>query len=189
MGAWRIVLFAAAIAFADRLAAGEEPAGIARTPARPPAGDSANESEDAVKLQAERRRAAISSITQLGNPRFEIREEATKKLEQAGIEAVGPLLTAAAGDNLEVTCRAIRALGAIFDSDDEALFDAAEVALEQLAESSNRSAAQRALTILAPQDLHGTPGSDSRRYRRWKKAIVRIRALGRIVKQLEASGA
>jgi len=174
-----------ALALASLAVADDKPAGAVQPATAEPSADSA----DPAKLQADRRRAAVSAIAQLGNSRFEIREEATKKLEQSGIEAIGPLLAAAAGDNLEVTCRAIRALGAIFDSEDEATFDAAEVALEQLAESSNRSAAQRAQTILAPQDIQGIAGSDGRRYRRWKRAIVRIRALGGIVKQMEPAGA
>src|SRR5262245_56753976 len=44
-------------------------------------------------------------VARLGDPQFTLREEAAKKLEQAGIDAVAPLEAAAAGENLEVTCR------------------------------------------------------------------------------------
>src|SRR5579871_1674039 len=119
MAVWRGLLIAATVAVAD--GAAEERGGTAQQAVEQPA-----IAEDAGKLKEERRRAAAALIAQLGSPRFEAREEATKRLEQAGIEAVGPLLAAASGDSLEVTCRAIRALGAIFDSEDDATFDAVE---------------------------------------------------------------
>jgi hypothetical protein len=183
MVVWRGLLIAAAIAAADVTA--EDKAGGG---APPVADEQPTDAGDAARLKDERRRAVAASIAQLGSPRFEVREEATRKLEQAGIEAVGPLLAAASGDSLEVTCRAIRALSAIFDSEDDATFDAAEAALDQLAESPNRSAAQRAQIILAPQDLNGS-GFDERRYRRWKRAVIRIRELGGIVKPMNPADA
>jgi hypothetical protein len=179
---WRVALVAVVIVAGELAAAGDEPAR-----AEQPAAEQSAISEDAAKVEAERRRAMAALIAQLGSPRFEIREEATRKLEQSGIDAVEPLLAAAGGDSLEVTCRSIRVLGVIFDSEDDATFDAAEQALEQLAESSNRSAAQRALQVLSPLDLQGQ-SVDHRRYRRWKRALIRIRALGGIVKQVDAGG-
>src|SRR5262249_30382766 len=122
------------------------------------------------------------------SPRYNVREEATTKLEQLGIDAIGPLLAAASGENLEVISRAVRALAVIYDSEDEATFDAAELALEQLAESSNRSAAQRAAVVLAPQDALWTPETDKRRFRRWKRAITRIRELGGEIRRLDQNG-
>src|ERR1700693_3802479 len=109
MVGWRGLLVAAALVTAERATADDKPAGGA--PAA--AGEQPADAGDASKLTDERRRAAAALIGQLGSPRFEVREEATKKLEQSGIDAVGPLLAAAGGDNLEVTCRAIRALGVI----------------------------------------------------------------------------
>lgn len=114
---------------------------------------------------------ALASIPRLGDPRFEVREEATRALEQGGIAAIGPLREAAAGENLEITCRAIRSLASIFDTSDDATFDAAEEALEQLEASANRSAARRAAVALASQPV-----------RRWKRAVVRFNLLGGGVK-------
>jgi hypothetical protein len=106
-------------------------------------------------------------VARLGDPQFTLREEAAKKLEQAGIDAIAPLEAAAAGDNLEVTCRAVRVLSRIFQSQDEGTFDGVEAALERLEESSNRSAARRASDALVLQSA-----------RRWKRAAARIHELG-----------
>ncbi len=162
-------------AVADEPAGGEVP--IAVEPPRDPA-----------SVRAERRQSAAALIPQLASLRYDVREQATKKLAALGIDAIEPLVAAAAGENLEVTCRAVRALGAIYESDEDATFDAAEAALEQLAESPNRSAAQRAAAVLSPQELFWTPDADKRRLRRWKRAIVRIQELGGIVKSVDANG-
>ena len=73
----------------------------------------------------------LAAIAGLGDAHFEAREAAMRQLSKWGTAAVDPLAQAAAGDNLEVTWRAIRALGRILDTDDEAQFDAAEAALER----------------------------------------------------------
>ena len=121
---------------------------------------------------------APASIFLLGDPRFEIREQATRALELAGIAAVAPLCEAAAGENLEITCRAIKSLSAILDTNDDATFDAAELALEQLEASTNRSAARRAVVALASQPV-----------RRWKRAVVRLHLLGGGVKSMNRADA
>jgi hypothetical protein len=166
-------------------------AGLPAIGGGPPGGEDApaevESPRDPASMRAERRQAAASLILQLASLRYEIREEATKKLEKLGIDAVEPLFAAAAGENLEVTCRAIRALAAIYDSEDDAAFDAAEIALEQLAESPNRSAAQRAAAVLSPQELFWTLDADKRRIRRWKRAIARIRELGGIVNAVDSA--
>ncbi|MGE5192989.1 MAG: PDZ domain-containing protein [Deltaproteobacteria bacterium] len=158
---------------------------IGDEPAHGDAAAAVGRSRDPASVRAERRQAAGALVLQLASLRYEIREEATKKIEQLGIDAIEPLLAAAAGENLEVTCRAIRALGAIYESEDDATYDAAEAALEQLADSPNRSAAQRAAAVLSPQELFLTPEADKRRLRRWKRAIVRIRELGGIVNAVD----
>lgn len=163
----RLLLVAVSIVSVDLARAGEDPPRGGQTIAvERPAGPSAT--------QAERRRAAAELIAQLGSPRFDVREEATKKLEQFGAEAVAPLLVAAGGESLEVTCRALRVLGTISASADIETFDAIEAGLEKLSASTNQSAARRALTLL---------GSHS--HRRWKMAIVRIRDLGGIVRRMD----
>jgi hypothetical protein len=156
------------------LSAAEQPQHAGQPAASRQAGESAS-------VRTERRQMAAGLAARLGSPQFEVREEATRKLEALGADAIEPLLAAAGGENLEVTCRAIRALAAIYESDDDEIFDAAEAALEKLADSSNRSAAQRAAEVLAPQDVSWEQGLTSRGSRRWKRAIVRIRALGGIV--------
>ncbi len=151
---------------------------------QPPRTDSPTASRqggEPASVRTERRQMAAALAARLGSPQFEAREEATRKLPALGADAIEPLLAAAGGENLEVTCRAIRALAAIYESDDDEIFDAAEAALEKLAESPNRSAAQRAAEVLAPQDLAWEQGLASRGARRWKRAVVRIRALGGIV--------
>jgi len=159
--------------------------------AEPPAGEAPNADHpprDPASIRAERRQTAANLASRLGNPRYEVREEATRKLGQLGVDAIEPLLAAAGSENLEVVARAVRALTAIYDSEDDATFDAAEVALEQLTESSNRSAAQRAAMALSPQDALWTPETDPRRLRRWRRAIVRIRELGGVVRRVDPNG-
>ncbi|MBS0261001.1 MAG: hypothetical protein JSS02_03520, partial [Planctomycetes bacterium] len=121
-----------------------------------------------------------AAIGRLGSPQYEIREEASRLLKRAGAEAIEPLARAAAGENLEVVWRAIRLLERQLDSDDEAAFDAAELALEKLEVSSNRSAARRAAASLETQ-----PG------RRWKRALARFEAAGGwgVWRKIEDSGA
>jgi len=131
---------------------------------------------------------AEALAAQLGSPRYELREAATKRLAQLGADAIEPLLAAAAGENLEVTARAIRAIRGIYESEDDTTFDAAEAALEHLADSPNRSAAQRAAAILAPPEQFSTPETERLRLRRWKRAIARIRDLGGIVEALDPNG-
>ena len=126
---------------------------------------------DFTNVRLAEHKPAPASILLLSDPRFEIREAATRALEQAGIAAVAPLREAAAGENLEITCRAIKSLSAILDTNDDATFDAAELALEQLEASTNRSAARRAVVALASQPV-----------RRWKRAVVRLNLLGGGVK-------
>jgi hypothetical protein len=147
--------------------------------ADPPA--ASRQAGESASVRTERRQMAAALVARLGSPQFEVREEATRKLQALGADAIEPMLAAAGGENLEVTCRAIRALAAIYESDDDEIFDAAEAALEKLAESPNRSAAQRAAEVLAPQDVAWEQGLTSRGARRWKRAVVRIRALGGIV--------
>lgn len=120
----------------------------------------------------------LAAISRLGDPRFEIREQATTALEQAGIVAIAPLRDAAAGDNLEITCRAIKSLSTILDTNDDAAFDTAEAALEQLESSANPSASRRAALAL-----------DSQPARRWKRAVARLNLLGGGVKGMERTDA
>ena len=154
------------------LAVGAAAAAHAAEDNPPPAGQAASPERNAL-TQPEIR----TLISQLGDPEYSVREQATKKLEQAGIDAVGPLAAAAAGENLEVICRAVRALARILESKDDATFDAVEQALERLEESSHRPAARRAAEALLLQSA-----------RRWKRAVARIHELGGELKWTDREG-
>jgi hypothetical protein len=112
-------------------------------------------------------------IAALASDQFDTREAATRRLGQAGLPAVALLSEAAQGPSLEVTCRAIRALEAIADQGDVPTFEAAQSALEQLAESKSRSVVRRATVAL-----------ESLGAIRRKHAIARIIELGGIIKPL-----
>jgi hypothetical protein len=170
MPARPLLIFVLGLILAGPAIGGDEPA-----PDAPPASESPR---DPGSARTDRRQMSAALVPQLGNPRYAVREEATRKLSQMGSDAIESLLVAARSENLEVISRAVRALGTIYEAEDDATFDAAELALEQLAESSNRSAAQRALAILSPPEPAWPPDTDRRRFRRWKRAIERIRELG-----------
>jgi hypothetical protein len=181
MGARPLWLLAVWSVLMGLAVAGEDPAVGARPAAAEPPRDPA-------LVRVERRQMAASLVSQLGHPRYEVREAATKNLEGLGIDAVEPLLAAAGGDNLEAIGRALRVLRVIYEAGDDTAFDAAETALEQLAESSNRSAAQRAAAILvAPNQFLG-PDSERLQMRRWRRAITRLRELGGLVEATDPNG-
>src|SRR5260370_2231541 len=57
---------------------------LAAARAEPPAGEAPNTDappRDPASIRAERRQLATALASRLGNPRYEVREEATKKLE------------------------------------------------------------------------------------------------------------
>ena len=106
-----------------------------------------------------------AAVKQLGNADFATREAATQRLSRAGKLAIEPLAAAALGENLEVTCRAVQALARILETDDVAIFDAAEQALEKLQDSKSRTASRRAKEVLQTCVV-----------RRWKRAKARFEA-------------
>ncbi|HLJ11499.1 MAG TPA: PDZ domain-containing protein, partial [Planctomycetaceae bacterium] len=65
-------------------------------------------------------------------------------------------------------------------------FDAVELALEQLEQSTNRAASRRAWAMLESGDFPPSQEHKKGRDRRWKRAILRLRAQGAIVKQAES---
>jgi len=164
MAAIRFLMLLAILSAIGPARGGDEPAQGANAAATTAPGKSDPGRPD--KLESPR-----ALVAQLGDPRFEIREEATRKLELAGLDAVAPLLEAATSEHLEITCRAIRALGAMLDRTDDAAFDASELALEKLEASGNRSAARRAAAALA---MHSV--------RRWNRGMARFKSLGGWIK-------
>lgn len=111
-------------------------------------------------------------IAELDSDSFQARETATKQLVAAGVPAVPKLATAAEGDNLEVTIRALRILHNIFKTDDGATFVTVENVLERLAASKNRSVARRAAYVLA---AHGED--------RHQRAIAALKKLDAIIEE------
>jgi hypothetical protein len=106
-------------------------------------------------------------IGQLNSERFLDREVATEKLIAAGGDVIGPVLTAAAESNLEVTTRVVYILQELALSGDAAVSDAAHAALEKVAEPRLTSAARRARATLLRLDLV-----------RQERAIQELRRLG-----------
>jgi hypothetical protein len=147
----------------------------AADPASPPqdraADDSVTASAAAVPPAAPSIEELRHWIAALASDEFDTRESATRDLGHSGQSAVPFLSEAAQGPSLEVTCRAIRALESIADHGNEAAFEAAQAALEQLSESKSRSVVRRASVAL--QSLGPI---------RRKHAIARIIELGGIVK-------
>jgi hypothetical protein len=96
--------------------------------------------------------AAIAEwVTQLGSAQFAEREAASRRLAEAGIDAVGPLAEAAAGGDLEVSSRAVEILGGLLASDDADLASAAEKAVESLVDGPDGASRKLARAAL---DFH-----------------------------------
>jgi hypothetical protein len=106
-------------------------------------------------------------VGQLNSERFLDREVATEKLIAAGGDAVGPVLAATAENTLEVTTRAVYILQELALSGNAAVSDAAQAALEKVAEPRLTSAARRARATLVRLDLI-----------RQERAVQELRRLG-----------
>lgn len=103
----------------------------------------------AVAQRAPRASAELTRIVaRLGDTSYAVRKSATRALIAAGGEAVTPLVEAAAGDNLEITTRAMRILQTIYGNADEATVDRIDDAVEQLRESPHKHAALRAQRVM-----------------------------------------
>jgi hypothetical protein len=108
-------------------------------------------------------------VAALDHDSFAEREAATRRLIQAGREAVAPVTEAGLRENLEVTTRATQILVELYKSGDAATADAAELGLEQLLASGQPTATRRAAVAF---DLQGacprsifTSGSSLRSWR------------------------
>jgi len=106
-------------------------------------------------------------VSELGNPQFEVREQATQFLGQAGVLAIKPLQGATLDKHLEVSVRAVRALRLIYESAEDDAFEGAEAALEEVSNSRNLALARRAVQALTIRD-----------HDRQRRAILRIQQLG-----------
>lgn len=88
-------------------------------------------------------------VGQLDSDDYVTRQQATRKLAEAGPEAVPALKKAAAGDSLEASIRAIQVLSEIYATEDPETVDAAEDVLDELSASEATSVADRAAAALA----------------------------------------
>ncbi|MCH8048447.1 MAG: hypothetical protein IID44_32545 [Planctomycetes bacterium] len=87
-------------------------------------------------------------IEQLEHEKFKIREEATKKLIEAGPRAIGSATRAAIKGRPETSGRAMTVLITIFESGQPSSFLPARKALLEVAESKQRAVAQQARGVL-----------------------------------------
>lgn len=106
-------------------------------------------------------------VAQLDSGEFAVRQQASRKLRDAGLPAVKPLVAAADGRQSEVTRRAVDVLDALCESDDDQVVEAAKGALQHLVHSPHRLPAHRASVVLRAQRL-----------RQQRAALVEIQRLG-----------
>jgi len=112
-------------------------------------------------------------VRQLGARDYRQREQATERLIGIGAPAVPELEQAAHAGPLETTTRAIAILETLYLTGDDETSDAAEDALERLADSERQEAAARAAEVLL----------SNQRFRE-RRALQRIVELGGVVKDV-----
>lgn len=100
---------------------------------------------------------ATALIRQLDASEFSERQEASRKLSEAGRTVFPDVEKAAEAGTREVATRAVEILRTHFQGGDEATKQAAKASLERLAASGNSSAAQRAAEALNPQPEQTLP--------------------------------
>ena len=88
-------------------------------------------------------------VGQLGSDDYGVREEATVHLIRAGRPAIEAIVTAALGNDLEVSCRSIAVLQTLLASNDIATQDDAADALSRLADAPAGSSADLAADALS----------------------------------------
>lgn len=102
----------------------------------------------AARAQAPDAAQVASWIDQLGADDYFAREQATEALVTAGEPAVGALVEAAQGSDLELTARAVSILGRLANSTEATTSDTAEKALETLTGVKESLVSGRAKTAL-----------------------------------------
>lgn len=88
-------------------------------------------------------------IRELEHPDYVVRKEATQALAKAGAEALEPLKGALGSGSLELRLRVVDLLGRIYSQGEDATFEAAELALEQVRSDAGGSLAALAEQVLA----------------------------------------
>lgn len=106
-------------------------------------------------------------VKQLDADEFWVREDASKRLFQAGLPAVKSLTEAARSEKLEMSTRAIGVLARLLDTNDPQLEAAAENALEEIAGNRVTTASARAESAL-----------DGYRGTRQERALAKLKQLG-----------
>ena len=97
-------------------------------------------------------------VEQLDAPEFSQRQEASRRLTEAGRPAFKEIEQAAQSGTREAAIRAIEILKNHFSGGDEQSREAAKAALQRLAKSDNPAAAQRAnLALNPPAEAQGIP--------------------------------
>jgi hypothetical protein len=115
-------------------------------------------------------------IADLDSDEYAARKKATRALIQSGNKAVTQLTTAAEDGSLEVRIRVIRILRELYTgAQEDTTIDAAELALETLAESDSRPLSARANRVL-----------NSNYERRKQRALAQIKRLGGGINYLDA---
>ncbi len=109
------------------------------------------------------------AIEDLSHEDFAVRTAATESLKKVGRPAIAPLTTAALGDDLETTNRALQILASFYRLEDEAALDELDTSLERLADSDRPSAARRAAAAIRRQAV----GRD----RRAVKKLLELKAI------------
>lgn len=129
-----------------------------------------------LRVRLEAAPAMADLIADLDSDQYAVRKKATRALIEAGAPAVSPLTAAAADGTLEVQIRVVRVLQELYTaSESDETIDAAEVALEALADSSNRGLAARADRVL-----------NENYERRERRALTQIKRLGGVINYSEA---
>lgn len=133
---------AATAVLACALTLGASPSrGQPRQPKTPPSQSSQSQAQPQQPLDA---KEVALLVRQLGSPEYRLRELATKRLGEGGLEGVAPVAAAADGGELEVAIRSIAVLQQLAISEDAQTADAASAALRELRRSGNRSVSWRA---------------------------------------------
>ena len=96
-------------------------------------------------------------VEQLDAPGFAERQEASRKLSEAGKAVFPEIEKAAETGSREVASRAVEILRRHFKGGDLETKEAAQVALERLAKSGNAAAARQAADALNPQPVAAIP--------------------------------
>ena len=116
-------------------------------------------------------------IEQLDAAEFSKRQDASKKLTEAGAAAIPALEKVAQGGAVEPAARSMDILKKHFAGKDEALKTVAEKALQRLADSNNPIASRRAKAVLNPPKPMPQPIGNNRFQRMQMKVVNGVKEI------------